>query len=92
VKTSAGVLDAFRARLDQALEEQGSEAASEARGPTADQVERALKEQTLDFRAHYESWYSETLAVISQVLPDRAADFRHHYKLDRRRTSTTTTL
>src|SRR5690349_8013672 len=31
------------------------------------------------FKDEYQTWYSEALAVIRQVLPDRLDDFRRHY-------------
>lgn len=33
-----------------------------------------------DFSYGYQAWYSEALAVIRQILPDRLADFRTHYE------------
>ncbi len=36
-----------------------------------------------DFRSDYQKWYSESLAVIKQVLPDRLKDFVSHYEYPR---------
>ncbi len=36
-----------------------------------------------DFKRVYQKWYSESLAVIKQVLPDRVADFMSHYEYPR---------
>ena len=33
-----------------------------------------------DFHIEYQSWYSETKAVIRQLLPDRLDDFTRHYE------------
>ena len=33
----------------------------------------------------YESWYTRALLLITQVIPDRAQDFRDAYKLEKRR-------
>ncbi len=33
-----------------------------------------------NFDASYQSWYSESLVVIKQLLPDRLADFVRHYE------------
>ena len=33
-----------------------------------------------DFKSDYQSWYSEALALIKQVLPDRLNDFVSHYE------------
>ena len=32
------------------------------------------------FRVEYQSWYSESLALIRQILPDRLSDFTAHYE------------
>lgn len=37
------------------------------------------------FRSKYESWYSESRALIKQVLPDRLQDFIQHYEPARSR-------
>lgn len=40
----------------------------------------------IEFRTAYEIWYSETLEVIRQILPNRLDDFKKLYKIERRRT------
>jgi hypothetical protein len=50
-----------------------------------DRVDEALKVWVKDFRQNYESWYSEALAVVSQLLPERTSDFRALYKVERRK-------
>lgn len=60
---------------------------------TVDQiaVDRQLKEVFGDkapafikslpsFNEAYQAWYSEALAVVRQILPERVADFRSHYE------------
>jgi hypothetical protein len=42
-------------------------------------IEIAVK-SALDFRNHYRTWYSEALAVLKQLLPDRVNDFISHYE------------
>jgi uncharacterized protein YfbU (UPF0304 family) len=37
------------------------------------------------FRASYQSWYSETLVVIKQILPDRLLDFISYYEVPKNR-------
>ncbi|MDO1582552.1 hypothetical protein [Rhizobium oryzicola] len=37
------------------------------------------------FTVTYESWYSECLALIRQVLPDRLADFKEHFEAPKNR-------
>lgn len=36
-----------------------------------------------DFRSKYQSWYSEALACVKQLLPDRVDDFVEYYKLSK---------
>ena len=36
-----------------------------------------------DFRVSYQPWYSEALECVSQLLPERKADFINYYKPDR---------
>ena len=36
-----------------------------------------------DFRSEYQAWYSEALALIKQILPDRLGDFVSHYEYPR---------
>lgn len=38
-----------------------------------------------DFIREYDTWYSEALAVIKQLLPDRQSDFIRQYKPDKRK-------
>jgi len=38
------------------------------------------------FQAEYETWYSEALQVVKQILPDRLDDFVKLYKNDKRKT------
>lgn len=38
-----------------------------------------------NFGKEYDSWYSEALAVIKQMLPDRAEDFIRQYKQEKRK-------
>lgn len=39
----------------------------------------------LSFKPTYEAWYSEALALLKQLLPDRVADFVGHYEVPRGR-------
>jgi hypothetical protein len=43
--------------------------------------------QLPNFRTKYQSWYSEALAVIKIVLPDRVEDFVRHYEKPKSRKS-----
>ena len=48
---------------------------------------RSEDESTLEklpkFRDQYQSWYSEALALVKQVLPDRLNDFKSYYEFPR---------
>lgn len=49
---------------------------------------KGLKENNItlpNFNKEYEIWYSESLAVIKQIFPDRLADFEKQYKDERRK-------
>jgi hypothetical protein len=52
------------------------------------QLKKFLEEHKLtlpDFKSEYEKWYSEALEVIKQVLPSRYDDFKHLYKVEKRK-------
>lgn len=85
-------LDRFKADLERLLqfgknlelsmeyechEEAFEEAAKKAYGKKkADEFLKALP----PFRTEYQRWYSESLAFLRQVLPDRAGDFTRYYE------------
>ena len=48
-------------------------------------------EKLPDFRSEYQSWYSEALVLIKQVLPDRYNDFSSYYEYPRVRKGITVT-
>jgi hypothetical protein len=51
-------------------------------------LENKLKEMKVElpnFSTEYDSWYSEALAVIHQILPSREADFIKQYKDEKRK-------
>lgn len=50
-----------------------------------DVLEKLKKKKLPEFDENYEKWYSESLAVIKQILPDRQEDFTKLYKDDRRK-------
>lgn len=90
LSVSAGylTLDEYREQVTKLLTKRrvakDPQSAAKAR-PSRKTVDDVLKQWVMDFRSHYESWYSKALGMVSQVLPDRAMDFRHLYKLDRRK-------
>ena len=50
-------------------------------GEKADALLKALP----SFQEDYQAWYSEAMAVVRQVLPDRLDDFRRHYEKPKNR-------
>lgn len=57
-----------------------------------DKEEQALiKKLNLFFETHYQSWYTEALAVVKQLIPDRLVEFIDLYKGDGKRKDITAT-
>jgi hypothetical protein len=57
-------------------------------GKLAEDTKKMLKEKGLElpkFTSDYDTWYSEALQVIKQILPDRLADFVKQYKDEKRK-------
>jgi hypothetical protein len=52
---------------------------AKARKQKKEEVEKELP----DFSATYQRWYSEALAMLSVLLPDRVEDFKAYYQLPR---------
>lgn len=53
-----------------------------------DELKEDLKKKEIElpnFNRHYDSWYSEALVVIKQILPDRVDDFVKQYKQEKRK-------
>jgi hypothetical protein len=50
---------------------------TKARGKEKDELKKLLPA----FNENYQRWYSEALAMLSVVLPDRVADFKAYYQL-----------
>ncbi len=53
-----------------------------------DEITTKLKENKIklpNFTNDYDSWYSEALALIKQLLPDRLEDFKRQYKDEKRK-------
>ncbi len=53
-----------------------------------EEVKKQLKENKIklpNFTNDYDSWYSEALALVKQLLPDRLDDFRRQYKDEKRK-------
>lgn len=51
------------------------------------EIEEMVKgfEKLPQFRIAYEAWYSECLAVLRQILPDRLMDFKEHFEARKNR-------
>ena len=66
-----------------------------------EQIERVLSDEKLnekarerlknlpDFKESYQSWYSEAMAVVKQILPDRFTDFVQYYEKPKARKNIT---
>jgi hypothetical protein len=53
-----------------------------------DDFKEKLKSQGVKlpkFKSEYDTWYSEALSVVKQMLPDRTEDFIKQYKIERRK-------
>lgn len=48
-------------------------------------AETLKKLKPISFRENYERWYSESLSVLKQLLPDRVSDFTSLYKNDKKK-------
>jgi len=91
----------FKADLEKLVEESGKlelallvkvhsvEEVSQALNKDADEAEKkkiaAGLKKLPSFSVSYEAWYSESLALIRQILPDRLIDFKEHFEVPRNR-------
>lgn len=53
-----------------------------------DKIKKQLKDNKIklpQFKAEYDTWYSEALSLIKQLLPDRVEDFKRQYKDEKRK-------
>lgn len=81
-------LTKFNEELDQLLEKGKLLLYSMALdlGAIDEETRKALLEMKLpSFKSEYESWYSISMQVIKQVLPDRLEDFVKQYKNEKRK-------
>lgn len=58
---------------------------SKPKGRIDDRVDALMDDFVLSFHERYEGWYTESHAVVAEVLPDRLDDFRAMYKTERRK-------
>lgn len=57
-------------------------------GKMSEEDEKTLKDKEIklpNFKNEYDTWYSEALLVVKQIIPDRLADFIKQYKDDKRK-------
>lgn len=54
-----------------------------SRERSSDDDAKTIESNLPDFKQEYQLWYSETLALLKQVLPDRVDDFKSHYEYPR---------
>jgi hypothetical protein len=84
-------LDRFKKDLDALITKGRALEMSMRRECSEDSFDAQIKERLKDkaagwlkalpsFSATYQSWYSESLAVVKQLLPDRVDDFKRHYE------------
>ena len=53
-----------------------------------EEFKKQLTDNKIDlpnFDLEYESWYSEALRLVKQIVPDRLDDFMKHYKQEKRK-------
>ena len=53
--------------------------------------ERKEEIENCVFKGDYNGWYNESIALISQLIPDRLEDFKGYYRLDKRKEITNLT-
>lgn len=71
-----------RLELSFLVKAHGEDDVIEALGPKAD---KNILKDLPRFNFEYEAWYSESLALIKQLLPDRLLDFRDHFETPKNR-------
>jgi hypothetical protein len=83
-------LDRMRKDLDRLIEEGDLLYARMLFGFNPDEMAKANKKTKAElekllpaFATNYQRWYSESLAMLSVLLPDRVADFKGYYQLPR---------
>lgn len=63
----------------------------ETEGKLSKEQREAAKKLRGHFESQYQSWYTESLALIRQLIPDRLEEFIHLYKGDGKRKATNAT-
>lgn len=76
VLLSRGKVLGFAMRRDSVGHKEFDAEINKKLGEKADAFLKALP----SFKEEYQAWYSEAMAVIRQILPDRLEDFRRHYE------------
>lgn len=92
-------IERFKSDLKSLLEDAGKlELALLVRTHPVTEVVKALEGKGIaedvlknlpDFNVAYEAWYSESLALVTQLLPDRLQDFRGHFEVPKSRKEVT---
>ncbi len=57
-------------------------------GKLSEESKKDLKKQGINlpkFKLEYDTWYSEALLVVKQIIPDRLNDFINQYKVEKRK-------
>jgi len=81
------IADGSKLELALFMKVHGKEKIKEALEPDADPAKILTKLPS--FNVGYEAWYSESLAFLRQVLPDRLNDFREHFEAPKNRKNIT---
>jgi hypothetical protein len=51
----------------------------------SEKVRQVLKEKKISFEGRYQSWYTEALRALKQLLPERLVEFTSYYEIDPKR-------
>lgn len=62
----------------------------ETKSSIADKLKKKLDEDRRKFEEYYQRWYTESHAIIRQLIPDRLVEFEQLYKGDGKRRSINT--
>lgn len=60
---------------------------NQVREQIKDKYDEFVKDNIIPFKLNYQKWYSESIAIIKQLLPDRLADFIRLYEKPKNRKS-----
>lgn len=86
------ILDGYRMLLALQAQQKGRPKSKKGGKGGSDKIDSVVdKLKPLEFGSNYEKWYSQSLEVIRQLLPNRLDDFVQLYKVGRRKDVEVTT-